>query len=161
MGQGIRVEEAGDSVGDRCPVRELLVKAREGIAETPDRALLDALPEFLQAREPVLRFIAGDEACVDRADRGADDPVGLDAGLVQRLVDARLIGAERAAALQHQHDLAREILAGRPDAREGNLVQHTVHVLLPSKSMVSTDFRLCRKFCTAAEPCGNALLLPK
>ncbi len=49
---------------------------------------------------------AGDDGGVDRADRGADHPVGLDPGLVQRLIDADLIGAERAAALQHQHLLA-------------------------------------------------------
>ena len=49
---------------------------------------------------------AGDQAGVDGADRGADHPVGLDAGLVQRLVDADLVGAERAAALEDQHPLA-------------------------------------------------------
>ena len=43
---------------------------------------------------------------VDRADRSADHPIGLDAGLVKRLIDADLIGAERAAALKHQHHLA-------------------------------------------------------
>ena len=45
-------------------------------------------------------------AGVDGADRGADDPVRLDARLVQGLIDAALIGAERAAALEHEHDLA-------------------------------------------------------
>ena len=44
-------------------------------------------------------------ARIDGADRGADQPVRLDAGIVQRLIDAALIGAERAAALQHEHDL--------------------------------------------------------
>ena len=53
----------------------------------------------------MLRLIARDQARIDGADRGADDPVRLDAGLVQRLVDAGLIGAERTTALQHQHDL--------------------------------------------------------
>jgi len=37
---------------------------------------------------------------VDRPDRGADHPVGLDAGLVQAPGRRRLVGAERAAALQ-------------------------------------------------------------
>jgi hypothetical protein len=59
-----------------------------------------------------LWFIAGDEAGVDGADRSADDPVRLDAGFVQRLIDAGLLGPERAAALQHEHDLAREAPAG-------------------------------------------------
>ena len=50
-------------------------------------------------------MVAGDDARIDGADRRADQPVGLDAGIVQRLIDAALIGAERAAALQHEHDL--------------------------------------------------------
>ena len=54
----------------------------------------------------VLRLVAGDDARIDGADRGADQPVRLDAGVVQRLIDAALIGAERASALQHEHDLA-------------------------------------------------------
>ena len=66
----------------------------------------DPAPEFVEFCQPVFRFVAGDQRGVDRADRGADDPVGLDAGFVQRLIDADLIGAERAAALQHQDDLA-------------------------------------------------------
>ncbi len=49
--------------------------------------------------------IAGDQCAVDGADRRADDPVGLDAGLMQGLDDADLVGAERAAALQHEHGL--------------------------------------------------------
>ena len=64
------------------------------------------LPEFLESRHPVGWIVAGDEAGVDRADRGADHPVRLDAGLMQRLVDADLVGTQRAATLQHQHDLA-------------------------------------------------------
>ena len=74
-----------------------------------------AAPEFAQPRQPVRGLVAGDQAGVDRADRGADHPVRLDAGLVQRLVDADLVGAERAAALQHQHDLAEARLARRGD----------------------------------------------
>src|SRR3977135_2308078 len=65
----------------------------------------------MAAAQTLFRFIAGDDRAVDRADRGADDPVWLDARLVQRLVDADLVGAERAAALQHEDDLARDLLA--------------------------------------------------
>ncbi len=64
----------------------------------------DPLPEGLQLLQPAARRIAGDDRRVDRADRDAGHPVRLDAGFVQRLVDAGLIGAERAAALQHQRD---------------------------------------------------------
>ena len=59
----------------------------------------------------MLRLIARDQAGIDGADRGADDPVRLDAGLVQRLIDTGLIGAERTAALQHQDDLAGQALS--------------------------------------------------
>ncbi len=36
------------------------------------------------------------------------DPVRLDSSFVQRLIDAGLVGTQRAAALQYQHDLAGE-----------------------------------------------------
>jgi hypothetical protein len=117
MRQRVRPEEAGDAVGDGRPVGELLVETGKGVAEIPDRLLLHPLPEFLQARQPLLGLVARDQAGIDRPDRSADDPVRLDAGLVQRLVDAGLVGAERSAALQHQHDLARQALAQRAPVR--------------------------------------------
>ena len=49
--------------------------------------------------------IAGDQACIDRADRRAHDPVRFNAVFVQRVIDARLVGAERTSALQNQDDL--------------------------------------------------------
>ena len=66
----------------------------------------DLQPEFSQPRHAVLRGVAGDQGGVDRADRGADHPVRFNAGFLERLIDAGLIGAERAAALEHQNDLA-------------------------------------------------------
>jgi hypothetical protein len=77
----------------------------EGRKGAPQARALDAPPEFLEPGKTVLDLVAGDEARIDGADRGADQPVRLDAGLVQRLIDAALIGAECAAALQHKHDL--------------------------------------------------------
>ena len=44
-------------------------------------------------------------------------PIRLDAGFVQRLIDADLIGAERPAALQHQRDPVAAI--GPPAGRDG------------------------------------------
>ncbi len=73
-----------------------------------ERRLLDLAPEFVQARHALFGRIAGDQRGVDGADRGADDPVGLDPGFVQRLVNADLVGAEGAAALQHQDNLSRQ-----------------------------------------------------
>ena len=48
--------------------------------------------------------VAGDQGGVDRADGYARDPVRVQVGLGQRLVDAGLVGAESAAALQEQGD---------------------------------------------------------
>ena len=61
------------------------------------------LPEGEQLLDPSLRRIAGDDGGIDCADGDAGDPMGHDAGLGQLLIDAGLIGAERAAALEHQH----------------------------------------------------------
>ena len=40
--------------------------------------MLDLLPELGEARQAIVRFIAGDQAGIDGADRGADDPIRLD-----------------------------------------------------------------------------------
>ncbi|MNX82108.1 hypothetical protein D3C86_1138230 [compost metagenome] len=62
----------------------------------------DMGPEITQPRHAVLGRVAGDDGGVQRADGDARYPVRLDPGLGQPLIDARLIGAQRAAALQHQ-----------------------------------------------------------
>src|SRR5262245_32704813 len=98
MRQRIWPEEAGDPMRDGRPVGELFVEARKDVTKIEGSSLLHPLPEFLEAREPVLRLVAGDQTRIDGADRGADDPVRLDAGLMQRLIDAGLVGAEGAAA---------------------------------------------------------------
>jgi hypothetical protein len=48
---------------------------------------------------------------------------------VQRLIDAGLIGAERAATLQDQYDLARQAFAEGFDGLRRVIVLHAVHVL--------------------------------
>src|SRR6516165_3116577 len=68
--------------------------------------MLHAPPKRVQSIQPGLDRIAGDHRAVDRADRRADHPVRLNAGLMQRLIDADLIGAERTAALEHEDDLS-------------------------------------------------------
>src|SRR6516225_3927946 len=72
------------------------------------------MPEFLQTLEAVLRRISGDQRRIDRTNGRADHPVDIDAGLLHRLVDAELIGAQRAAALQDEHDLPRQCQVLRP-----------------------------------------------
>src|SRR5262249_57324903 len=82
-----------------------------GGAGDPEYTTLHAPPEFLHARESVFHLVPRDETRVDGADRSADDPVGLDACLMQRLIDAALISAERASALQHENDLTIIVVA--------------------------------------------------
>jgi hypothetical protein len=53
----------------------------------------------LQPVDPRIFRIAGDNRGVDRANGYSRDPVGMEAVLAQRFVDAGLKGAERAAAL--------------------------------------------------------------
>ena len=63
----------------------------------------NAIPEFAQPLDPALRRVAGDQRRVDRADRNAGHPIRREAGLGEPLVDACLVGARGAAALQHQN----------------------------------------------------------
>ncbi len=63
------------------------------------------LPEFLEAIDALVGLVAGDDRGIDGADRDARDPFRFEPGAAQRLKGAGLIGAERAAALQHQHAL--------------------------------------------------------
>ena len=65
------------------------------------------LPEFLEALHPLFGRIAGDDRGIDGADRNAGNPFRLETDMAKRLIGAGLIGAERAAALQHQHRYAR------------------------------------------------------
>ena len=79
---------------------------RPGGRAGPDRLLGHTIPKRLKRGHALARCIAGDQAGVDGADRSADDPVRLDAGLVERLVDPRLIGAEGAPTLEDEHNLS-------------------------------------------------------
>ena len=56
-------------------------------------------PKFAQPIDSVIRRIACDDGGVDGADRYAGNPIRLNSGLAQRLVDAGLIGAKGAATL--------------------------------------------------------------
>ena len=64
----------------------------------------DLLPEGAQLRDPLGRLVSRDDGGVDGADGDAGDPVGIDVGLGERLVDPGLVGPERTSALQHQRD---------------------------------------------------------
>jgi hypothetical protein len=53
------------------------------------------------------------------ADGGADDPVWLYSSLVQGIVDASLIGAERTPALEDEHDPLRRCACHRHERHLG------------------------------------------
>ena len=61
-------------------------------------------PELAQSVDTRLRRVTGDDGGIDRSDRDAGNPVGMNIGFGQGLVDPRLIGAKRAAPLQKQGD---------------------------------------------------------
>jgi hypothetical protein len=62
----------------------------------------DDLPEFPQPLDALLRRIAGNQRRIDGANRHAGDPIRMQVGLRQSLVDTALIGAKRTAALQDE-----------------------------------------------------------
>ena len=65
----------------------------------------DGLPKLAQRINATLRRIAGYNRRIDGANRDSGNPIGMQIRLGQRLINARLIGAERAATLQQQRDL--------------------------------------------------------
>ena len=105
-GHRVGLEEGRNAGGDGEHAGDQRAEHRHRAKQAVQRAMLHAAPEFLETREPVAGLAARDQAGVDGADRSADHPVGLDAGLVQRLVDADLVGTQRPATLEDQHALA-------------------------------------------------------
>src|SRR5262245_52149438 len=65
----------------------------------------DAFPEGTQPVDTVLRRIAGNDRSVDRVDRNASNPVMCIVRGGEGLVDAGLVAAEGAAALEDEPDL--------------------------------------------------------
>jgi hypothetical protein len=111
------------------------------------QAATHQLPEAGQLFHPLFRWIAGDDRGVDRADRDAGHPVDLDLQFRQRLNDAGLERAQRAAALQHQRDLVRQrhaggSRAGTPRARSGDHVHVAVQYSISMKSSSMVDVRV-------------------
>ena len=108
-------EKSGNSAGHCRPCRKRIHDARPRRRDAPECVAFDAPPKFAEAVEPMLDGVAGDDGGVDRPDGGADDPVGLDLRFVQGFVDAALVRSERAAALQHEDDLAVRLFAYHVD----------------------------------------------
>jgi hypothetical protein len=112
---GARCEEAGHALQQHASGGQLVepdaYRIDEGkrgplVADYAVAAGAHQFPEFAQARHPVLPGVAGDDGAVDGADRDPRHPGRLDAGFQQPFVDPGLVGAERAAALQHERDAA-------------------------------------------------------
>src|SRR6516162_193732 len=104
----VRLEKSRDSAEHGRPIADGIVNSGPG-RETPKLLAFHPPPELFQPVQAVSRLVAGNEAGVNRADRSPDDPVGLDARLMERLIDAGLIGAKGAAALKDENDLARPL----------------------------------------------------
>src|SRR5262249_10375633 len=85
----------GNHVGQSAPCRS-----------GEPRAVRHPRPEFLKPLESILAGIAGNQAGIYRANRCSDDPIWLNAAFMQRVIDAGLVGAECASALQNQDGLA-------------------------------------------------------
>jgi hypothetical protein len=58
-------------------------------------------PEFAQPGDALLGRITGDNCRIDSADRNSRNPIRMQVGFGERLIDSGLIGAKRTAAL-HQ-----------------------------------------------------------
>src|SRR5262245_46009216 len=74
--QRIGLKESGNAAEQGRPIGCGVGEPRP-VRQTPEFLTLHAAPEFLQPVEAMLALVAGDQAGVDGADRGADDPVRI------------------------------------------------------------------------------------
>ena len=105
-GRHARLEEARHAAhgGERgAGLVENAARIVVGAERPGEQATGDTLPEFAQSRCPTVGRVAGDDGRIDGADGDAGKPSRHVAGVAQGFVGAGLIGAERPAALQHQH----------------------------------------------------------
>lgn len=109
MGKRVRYEKAGNALSQRAPLRPAPIESEERALKAPVRLVLYAAPECVQPLKSVLWLVSGYKTRVDGADRGPDDPVRLDPGLLQRLIHTGLVGSQCTASLQHENDLARQL----------------------------------------------------
>src|SRR5262249_8951109 len=64
----------------------------------------NSFPECAQLCDALLGRVAGDNRGIDGTDRDASNPVRVEIVFCEGLVDSRLVGAKRAAALEEQSD---------------------------------------------------------
>jgi hypothetical protein len=105
--EGLRVtfEKSGNAASHRGGRRNASGKGAPKRNLIPSRTALDATPKLLDPHEPLFSFVAADDGCVNCADRCTNHPVGLDAGLMERLVHTALIGPESTTSLHDKHYL--------------------------------------------------------
>ena len=164
--KGIRLEEVSNPARHGEPGGSHAADQRQRRHRLLERTVLNAAPEFLESGHTVRCIVAGYEARVDGSDRGTDHPVRLDAGFMQSLVDANLVGTERAATLQHQHDLAetgrqRDAVGVRPSGcgfveREGPCACHRMSPV--GDAVARTSFTLPDSGARDATGTGSARL---
>src|SRR5262249_18030232 len=99
-------EISSDTAENRHHLSGNIVTDQRKRSLSPNWLSLHAIPKLGNLTQSFARFVAGDDGAVNRTDRSADDPVRLDSGSVQRLINATLICAERAPALKHQYNLS-------------------------------------------------------
>ena len=100
---------------NKIKVRHRVAKSGPGGKAIPGVIALHTRPEFAYRLQAPLWRVAGDQARIDGADRGADDPIRFDTCLVQGLINPDLVSPERTPSLQHEHDLAARTTAERFD----------------------------------------------
>jgi hypothetical protein len=135
MRQRIGLKETGNSIRYRRPKGQFFIEAGKYPRETPDRALLHPPPEFAQSRQAVVRYVAGNQARINSADRCADDPVRLDPRLMQRLIDTGLIRAQRTATLQYENDLPGKRPVRRFEVLRRLIIPDVIHVTPPTNAL--------------------------
>src|SRR5262249_43476058 len=103
----IRRPKQENAYGTRLIDKLMLVVAELDLPEIGNakRRSRDRAPKLAQRVDATLRRIAGNDRGIDGADRDSGNPIRMQISLGQRLVNTRLIGAERAAALKQQRDL--------------------------------------------------------
>ncbi len=89
----------------RLRMWSLRAKSTNGLFDQPQGALEVTCVQNSRSRSNSrIRRIACDNRTIDGSDRDAGDPVRMDVGFRQRLVDASLVCPQRTAALQKQGD---------------------------------------------------------
>src|SRR5262249_54534668 len=102
----IRLEESREATGQYAQIGQRLRSLRPQRPGIPSRTVRHPPPELLKSKQGIHPLLSGNKTGVYCADRGANDPIGLDAAFVHCLIHTGLIGAERSTPLQDQDDLA-------------------------------------------------------